>query len=125
MSNSSGNDMDVRSVVRGAAFAPSLAILFALVVIWAATGAGYFWPMWAALGLAIPTALWQAVRFAWLRPKGGTRWYVLQAGVSVVLVATCLAVSTAGRYGSTSTETPRRIRSVAPPRNASVASTSR
>ena len=85
-------EINLRSVVRGAAFAPSLAILSALVVIWAATGAGYFWPMWAALGLAIPTALWQAVRFAWLRPKGGTRWYVLQAGVSVVLVATCLAV---------------------------------
>ena len=63
-------EIDWRSVARGAAFAPSLVLLTALIVIWAATGAGYFWPMWVALGLAIPTALWQAVRLAWLRPKG-------------------------------------------------------
>ena len=92
MSNSSGNEIDLRSVVRGAAFVPSLAILSALVVIWAATGAGYFWPMWAALGLAIPTALWYAVRWARLRPKGATRWYAMQAAVSVVVVGTNLAV---------------------------------
>jgi signal transduction histidine kinase len=87
-----GNEIDLRSVVRGAAFVPSLAILTALIVIWAATGAGYFWPMWAALGLAIPTALWYAVRWARLRPKGATRWYAMQAAVSVVIVCTNLAV---------------------------------
>jgi signal transduction histidine kinase len=87
-----GHDIDLRSVVRGAAFVPSLVILTALIVIWAATGAGYFWPMWAALGFAIPTGLWYAVRWARLRPKGATRWYAMQAAVSVVLVVTCLAV---------------------------------
>jgi len=85
-------EIDWRSVARGAAFVPSLVLLTALIVIWAATGAGYFWPMWVALGLAIPTALWQAVRIAWRRPKGGTRWYVLQAGVSLVLAVTLVLI---------------------------------
>jgi signal transduction histidine kinase len=87
-----GQEINLRSVVRGAAFVPSLAILSALIVIWAATGAGYFWPMWAALGLAIPTALWYAVRWARLRPKGATRWYAMQASISAVIVCINLAV---------------------------------
>ncbi len=87
-----GHEINLRSVTRGAAFAPSLVILTALIVIWAATGAGYFWPMWAALGLAIPTGLWYAVRWARLRPKGATRWYAMQASISLVLVVTDVAV---------------------------------
>ena len=87
-----GHEIDLRSVVRGAAFAPFSVILLALVVIWAATGAGYFWPMWAALGFAIPTGLWFAVRWAWLRPKGASRRYALQASVSVVLVVTTVLI---------------------------------
>jgi len=87
-----GHEISPRSMVRGAAFAPSLMILTALIVIWAATGAGYFWPMWPALGLAIPVALWAAVRRALLRPKGPSRWYAMQAGISVVLVAIDVAI---------------------------------
>ena len=83
-----GNEIGLRSVVRGAAFMPSLVLLTALIVIWAATGAGYFWPMWAALGLAIPTALWYAVRWARLRRKGASRWYAMQASISLVIVVT-------------------------------------
>jgi signal transduction histidine kinase len=86
------HEIDWRSVVRGAAFAPALVLLTALIVIWAATGAGYFWPMWAALGFAVPTGLWLAVRRARLRPKGAVRWYAMQAGISVVLAATCFLV---------------------------------
>jgi signal transduction histidine kinase len=92
MTNSSGNEIDLRSVVRGAAFVPSLVLLTALIVIWAATGAGYFWPMWAALGLAIPTGLWYAVRWARLRPKGASRWYAMQASISLVIVVTDVLV---------------------------------
>jgi signal transduction histidine kinase len=87
-----GHEIDLRSVVRGAAFVPSLVLLTALIVIWAATGAGYFWPMWAALGLAIPTGLWLAVRWARLRPKGASRWYAMQASISLVIVVTDVAV---------------------------------
>jgi signal transduction histidine kinase len=85
-------ETDLRSLVRGTAFAPSLVILAALIVIWAATGAGYFWPMWAALGLAIPTALWLAVRWARLRPKGASRRYAMQASISLVIVVTDVLV---------------------------------
>ncbi len=86
------HDIGLRSVVRGAAFAPALVLLAALIVIWAATGAGYFWPMWAALGLAVPTGFWLAVRWARLRPKGAGRWYAMQAGISLVIVVTDVAV---------------------------------
>ena len=85
-------ETDLRSLVRGTAFAPSLVILAALIVIWAATGAGYFWPKWAALGLAIPTALWLAVRWARLRPKGASRRYAMQASISLVIVVTDVVV---------------------------------
>lgn len=79
-------------MTRGAAFAPSLVLLTALVVIWAATGAAYFWPMWAALGLAVPTGLLLAVRWARLRPKGASRRYAMQASISLVLVVTNVLV---------------------------------
>jgi signal transduction histidine kinase len=85
-------ETDLRSLVRGTAFAPFLVILAALIVIWAATGAGYFWPKWAALGLAIPTALWLAVRWARLRPKGASRRYAMQASISLVIVVTDVVV---------------------------------
>jgi signal transduction histidine kinase len=86
------HDTALQAVVRGAAFVPSLVILTALIIIWAATGAGYFWPMWPALGLAIPTGLWLAVRWARRRPRGATRWYAMQAGFSVVLAATLFVI---------------------------------
>jgi signal transduction histidine kinase len=86
------HDTVMRSVVRGAAFAPSLVLLLALIVIWAATGAGYFWPIWAALGLAIPTGLGVAVRWARLRPPGASRRYAMQASISLVLVVTAVTV---------------------------------
>jgi signal transduction histidine kinase len=87
-----GHETILRSVVRGAAFAPLAVLLLCLIVIWAVTGAGYFWPMWAALGLAIPTGLWWAVRSARRRPKGAGRWYAMQAGISGVLAATVFLV---------------------------------
>ena len=67
------HDTGLRSVVRRAAFAPSAVVLLSLIVIWAATGAGYFWPMWAALGFAIPAGFWFAVRWARLAPFGWSR----------------------------------------------------
>jgi hypothetical protein len=52
----------MRSIVPARLLVPPAVLLLGLVVIWAATGADYFWPMWVALGLAIPTGLWLAVR---------------------------------------------------------------
>ena len=76
------------SVVQRTVLVPSAVLLVTLIVIWAATGAGYFWPMWAALGLAIPAGLWAAIRWARLRPRGASRRYAMQASVSLVLVVT-------------------------------------
>ena len=33
---------------------PYLAVMALLLVIWAATGAGYFWPLWPLLGWGLP-----------------------------------------------------------------------
>jgi hypothetical protein len=33
---------------------PYLAVMVLLLVIWAATGAGYFWPLWPMLGWGVP-----------------------------------------------------------------------
>jgi signal transduction histidine kinase len=54
------------------------------VVIWALTG-GAFWPIWVAMGLALPVALQLGVRSALTAPR---RWRALavQGAVSAVLV---------------------------------------
>lgn len=36
---------------------PYLAVMALLALIWAVTGAGYFWPIWPMLGWGIPVAL--------------------------------------------------------------------
>jgi signal transduction histidine kinase len=43
------------------------------VVVWALTGAGYFWPIWAMIGLAVPFGIIAAVRFADRRWSGQAR----------------------------------------------------
>ncbi len=80
------------SVVQRTVLVPSAVLLLTLIVIWAATGAGYFWPMWAALGLAIPAGLWLAIRWARLQPRGASRRYAMQASVSLVLVVTDVVI---------------------------------
>ncbi len=44
-------------VLRRGAVAPVAAVLSLLVVIWAVTGAGYFWPMWPCFGVAFVLGL--------------------------------------------------------------------
>jgi signal transduction histidine kinase len=83
---------DRGSVVQRTVLVPSAVLLVTLIVIWAATGAGYFWPMWATLGLAIPTGLWAAIRWARLQPRGASRRYAMQASISLVLVVTDVLV---------------------------------
>ena len=43
-------------------FGMSAFVVFVMVVIWAATGFGYFWPIWVWFGLAIPVAFQYAIR---------------------------------------------------------------
>ncbi len=51
--------------------APPAGLAVLLLVIWAVTGAAYFWPMWAWFGLALPLSLIAAVR--WVRRLPGAR----------------------------------------------------
>ena len=60
-------------------------ICVAVTVIWFATGADTFWPMWVWNGLALPLALVVAVRRAWSQPRGPRRRLAVQAAVSVVI----------------------------------------
>ncbi len=47
----------------------SALIVFVMVVIWAATGFGDFWPIWVWFGLSIPLAVQYAVRRACAGPE--------------------------------------------------------
>ena len=42
-----------------------------MVVIWAASGFGYFWPIWVWFGLSIPVAIQYAIRRSL---KGPRQW---------------------------------------------------
>jgi signal transduction histidine kinase len=55
-------------------------------VIWAITGAGYFWPAWVWLSLALILALVVAWRWSRLAPPGPRRTLETQGAFSVVLV---------------------------------------
>jgi signal transduction histidine kinase len=64
-----------------------------LLVIWALTGAHYFWPMWAWFGLALPLALVAAVRWVRRSPDPRRRGLARQAfACLVVLVAADVAI---------------------------------
>ncbi len=80
------------SMVPRAALTPPAALEALLVVIWAITGAGYFWPMWPALGFGMALGFWASVRWALLQPRATSRWFALDAGVAVVLVVACVAI---------------------------------
>jgi signal transduction histidine kinase len=62
----------------------------ALTVVWAATGAGYFWPGWAWLGMALPLALQGSIRFALRMPN--RRPLAVHAALSLVIGAAAVVV---------------------------------
>src|SRR4051812_28398060 len=61
-------------------------IVFLMVVIWFATGVGYFWPIWVWFGLSIPLAVQYAIRKA---VRGPRQWRALSvhAALSCVIGA--------------------------------------
>ncbi len=61
-------------------------------IVWAVTGAGYFWPMWVWLGLAIFVGLIATARWARRRPPGVRRRLELQAILSALLGAGLMAI---------------------------------
>jgi len=60
------------------------------LVIWAVTGAGYFWPAWVWLGLATPFAYDRSIRAAWRRAR--RRPLGVNGAVCGVTALVCLAV---------------------------------
>jgi signal transduction histidine kinase len=73
-----------------ALFAAGLGLLVAIV--WGLTGAGYFWPAWVWLGLAIPLGLVVAVRELPPSTSAPRRRLELQAAVSIVIAVVVLIV---------------------------------
>jgi signal transduction histidine kinase len=57
-----------------------------VLVLWIATGLGYFWPMWVWFGVGSPIALVSGVRWARARPRGGERQLAMHGVLAAVLV---------------------------------------
>jgi signal transduction histidine kinase len=56
-----------------------------VTIIWVATGADHFWPMWIWFSLALPLALQVVLIRGWSEPRGPRRRLVLQGAVSALL----------------------------------------
>ncbi len=65
---------------------------FGVTVIWAATGAGTFWPMWVYFGAGLSFALPVAIKRAWAQPHGRHRQLAVQRNLSVVFAASVLLI---------------------------------
>lgn len=72
-------------LVERAALGPPAILGGLVLLIWALTGAGYFWPMWAWAGLALPTGLVLAIRWARRLPQNTDRWVAGLAATGTVL----------------------------------------
>ncbi len=67
-------------------------LALAVLVIWAATSRGYFWPSWVWLGLAIPLALHGGLRHALGKYSGRQRRLAVQGVYSAVLGSAVIVV---------------------------------
>jgi signal transduction histidine kinase len=75
----------------------STSIVVALVVIWALTGGGYFWPFWPLISLALVVGIpgWVVLVLEHPLPArlaGGSKALAIQIGVSVLLFGFLVAV---------------------------------
>jgi signal transduction histidine kinase len=82
----------------------STSIVVALVVIWALTGGGYFWPFWPLISLALVVGIpgWVVLVLEHPLPArlaGGSRALAIQIGVSVLLFGFLVAVWAATTTG--------------------------
>ena len=64
----------------------------ALTLIWAATGAGAYWPVWAWLGLLVALGLHAGIRYAVVATEPGRRRRLLLHAVFTVIAAAVLVV---------------------------------
>jgi signal transduction histidine kinase len=63
-----------------------------LSVVWAVTGAGYFWPAWVWLGAAAPVGSWRVLRWHWGCRAPGQRAMRVHTAISVLLSTACVTV---------------------------------
>jgi signal transduction histidine kinase len=74
-------------------------LAFATALVWGLSGAGYFWPRWAWLGLGIPAAFWILIRRARRIRDGGDQRFVVVAGGAAVLSAMMILIWWFGHPG--------------------------
>ena len=77
------------AVLADAAICGLLALL--VTAVWAATGAGYFWPAWVYLGLLVVFGLHAGLREAW-RVAPERRALAVQGVLSLIVIGVALAV---------------------------------
>jgi signal transduction histidine kinase len=75
----------------------STTIVLVLIVIWALTGGGYFWPIWPLLSLSLVVAIPGWVVFVLERPQPtrlamGSRALAIQTGISAILAGFLVAI---------------------------------
>jgi signal transduction histidine kinase len=63
-----------------------------LTLVWGVTSAGYFWPAWVWLALAIPVGIHVAAKLSLRRPPGRDRGMTLATGLVVTQVAILIVV---------------------------------
>ncbi len=73
------------SAVIAAQLTLSAAVALGVTIIWAATGMGYFWPMWVWFGLALALALPAGIHSAWAEPRGRPRRLAVHGTLSMIL----------------------------------------
>ncbi len=69
---------------------PAAGIGVLVLIIWAATGAGYFWPGWVWFGLAVPFAIRGALR--WSLGVSRRRGLAVHGALSLVAALICVVV---------------------------------
>jgi len=72
-----------------------------VTVIWGATGAGYFWPMWVWFAVAVPLGTHSAVRYAMHTPPGRTRGIAMHGalcGVAGAIMVVVWAMAGGGTF---------------------------
>jgi len=75
----------VGGAVLGLQVAISAVAVLAMTIIWIATGAGYFWPVWIAFGVGVPLALHAGGRLGLQAPAGRLRRLAVHAGATAGL----------------------------------------
>jgi signal transduction histidine kinase len=77
----------------------SLLVALVLGILWAATGFGYFWPVWVWQGLALSVALDVIILRAQAHRPGPERWLRLHGELSLTIVAYLVGIWALAGFG--------------------------